>query len=595
MAANVMKNFGGMIPAIDDRLLPDGSAAFARNCWLYAGTLAGLPAGVPIHNCGGAGVAKVLRLPNNYVDAAHIEDSVWVEFTNPDTDVIRSPVVGDTSDRYYWASSSSAPRYNPRARLVAGDPAFLLGVPTPATAPTVTFSGGSSTTNVTRAYVYTWVSAYGEEGPPSPATVVTSKVDASFTVVVAAAATNDTNATDRNLTKTRVYRTITSSAGVATFFFVAEIPIATLSYIDTQTEAVVAAQNQLQSTNWSAPPADLAGWVLMPNGIIAGWRKQELWFCEPYRPHAWPAMYSVAVEFPIVGLGVHSQNLVVLTQGFPSVVSGVNPASMTVSKLASLDPCLSRAGIVARQDGVVYPSPNGLVLISQGAATNLTSALISKDKWQKLAQLPTLRAATFNNAYFAYGAVRPGVFNTSAFNTSAFMQSDFTGSHNGMLIDTANERVAFGNLSSEHPMVNVFNDAFSGELLYIQDDVVYWIDISGAPAGVLPYLWRSKEFQTASDKNLGAMKVFFKIPLTTPNQNPVRNVDPVQVLASDQYGVVRVYADGALWMTRELRASGELWKIPSGKTADYWQVEVEARVEVTSIQWGTSAKELAKV
>lgn len=60
-------------------------------------------------------------------------------------------------------------------------------------------------------------------------------------------------------------------------------------------------------------------------------------------------------------------------------------------------------------------------------------------------------------------------------------------------------------------------------------------------------------------------------------------------------GVMRLYADGRLVATRELKKSGEQWRLPSGFKAHFWQIEVEARVKVYSVQMATSAKELRNV
>ena len=81
----------------------------------------------------------------------------------------------------------------------------------------------------------------------------------------------------------------------------------------------------------------------------------------------------------------------------------------------------------------------------------------------------------------------------------------------------------------------------------------------------------------------------------TPELNPVPNTNPVQTLAADQWGLARVYADGKLRFTRELRSSGAMFRLPSGFKAQFWQVEIEARVKVLSIELATSAKELGSV
>ena len=46
---------------------------------------------------------------------------------------------------------------------------------------------------------------------------------------------------------------------------------------------------------------------------------------------------------------------------------------------------------------------------------------------------------------------------------------------------------------------------------------------------------------------------------------------------------------------RELRTSGEIFRIPTGFKATFWEVEVEARVKIYSVELATTAKELADV
>ena len=79
-------------------------------------------------------------------------------------------------------------------------------------------------------YVYTFVSAYGEEGPPSPAsTVITT--DNNMTVALSALETSST-ITNLNLSKKRIYRSNTGS-NTTEFQFVAEVALAVATYTDT--------------------------------------------------------------------------------------------------------------------------------------------------------------------------------------------------------------------------------------------------------------------------------------------------------------------------------------------------------------------------
>lgn len=597
MVAVRVNAFGGTIPATDSRLLPDQAAALSQNAWLYNGQLIGMVSPKAVRPLTNAGYGKVYRIPNstNY-DADHILDSVWMEFPNIDTDVIRSPVTGDSFSRYYWASPADVPRVNSLARIQASSPSYILGVPQPST-PSLGIAGGSSSTTVSRAYVTTQVTAFGEEGPPSTPVLGTGKIDATWTLTLTPP--SGTDITNYNLSKIRIYRTVTSTAGVATYFFVAEVVNSTTTYADTASDATVSANSQLQSTTWTGPPSDLQGMLTMPNGMIAGWRKNELWFCEPYRPHAWPASYTNTVEYPIVGLGVINQTLVVCTSGYPMVATGINPSSITLSKLTAFEPCSSRGSIVSAPEGVYYSSPNGLVLVANGIASVVTDGLIMKDEWNRLNKVFTLRATRLGNGYFAYGSKTSGFAQTNAFKTDTFQQDDFAGSYSGMLIDPTNQRVAFNTLQSATPTTNVFNDPWSGETLIIRNDIIYRVDIADETSARDTVKWRSKVFQPNDRKNFAAMRVYFDTPPWAPTLNPVRNTNLVQTLQADQWGLVRVYAGSdnnlTLVMTRELRTSGELMRFPSGFKADYWQVEFETILKINSFQMATSVKELLKV
>jgi hypothetical protein len=575
-----------MVPAVDDRLLADVNSALAQDTWLYAGTAIGLPTPKVLLNLLST-TAKVYRIPNNYTDNLHLTDSIWMQFASADTDVLRSLVIDDTFDRFYWMSPLGAPRYAPYATIAAQVPSvtgYLLGVPAPGNI-TAVASGGSSATLKSVAYVQTFVSAYGEEGPPSnPVNLTGVKIDATVTVTLHAADPGDLG-TNRNLTKSRIYRTIVGTNGTATFFFVAEVPIATTTYADNAavaTDALIALNAELASTNWQGPPSDLQGMVSLSNGMVAAWRSNELWFCEPYRMHAWPAAYVLVTEYPIVGLGVASQQLVVATEGFCYTATGIAPSSINLVKLPGLLPCTSRGSIVSTTTGVYFSSPSGLVLVSPAGVQIATKELIRKDDWNALVATSTLRAAQLGEAYYAFGQARFGVFDPVGFNPLAFAQTDFSGARRGILIDPTSLTVAFNLLSSVDPIVNIQTDAWSAEVFIIRDQQLLWIDIgdSAQPRGA--YTWRSKIYQTAEKKNFQAMKVYF-------------NANPTWGPITPPYGTVKVYADNVLVMTRSLLVSGEQWRMPSGFKADYWQIELDATAEVYSIQMATSPTELQNV
>ncbi len=590
MVSLKLENFGGMIPAVNDYYLPENQAALSENAWVYSGALEGFRQLTELYTCSSQSVRKVFRIPLGFYDKARMVNSYWMEFTDPDTDVVRSPIANDSFERFYWASPSHEPRYNTKARITANNPAFKLGVPAPAVAPTLSVTGGTGTLE-SRAYIYTWVTAYGEEGPPSPPSVVTSGYpDGTWTVGVSAPGSLVT--TGRNITHVRIYRAVTANTGVATYFRVTELPIATTSYNDTAVN--ISGANQLQSLYWEPPPEDLKGMITMPNGIIAGFRSNEIYFCEPYRPHAWPATYALSVDYPIIGLGVIGQTLIVCTAVSPYAISGVNPASMSVSRLAVSESCMSRGSIVSTPAGVVYASPEGLVVATPGGVRNITAALATKDKWTDLLPLSSLRASIFNEGYYCWGSLQGVTFQSDAFQADAFQAADLTGGFSGAHIDFQNTRVAYNKLTTDNAALNVFSDVWTDEIFVLKMGKVYWLDVSqGRPTG--SYKWRSKIFSMPNRRNIEAMRVWFDTFPDSPTLNPVRNTNLEQTLQPDQWGLVRVYADDRLVMCRELRVDGEFMRLPSGFKAATYQVEIEARVRVISVEMSTSAKELINV
>lgn len=572
-----IENFGGMVPLQDDHLLQQYHASFSQNANVQAGSLSCLCSLIPLHTVT-PGMRAFFRIPKISPRIDNMIDSYWLEFPNENTWVVRNPTPG--VDRFYWADGNQ-PGYTTRDRVIAGQPPLHTGIPAPAVAPGVTVTGGT-TPVVTRAYVYTWVSAYYEEGQPSPPTVVSGNLNGVWHITMTAPTSLDT--ANRNLAYTNIYRTITNQQGVATFFFVAQVPITTLTYDDVIPDSTTVLNDELQSVNWLIPPQDLNGLVNMPNGMIAGFRHNEVWFCEPYRPHAWPPQYVLTVESEIVGLGVQQQSLVICTVGWTYVATGLNPSNMTLTKVANLEPCTSMGSIVSAPEGVLYTSVNGLIVCSSGTEVNATANLVRKDEWPKLLYLPALHAAYINRSYFAMSSPSDGVFQIDTFQVptaagdplGAYETIDYSGTRDGAFISISDERTAFMKVHVDEVVVNVLQDVWTGELLILMGGVVYHVDIRQIYPR-LTYRWRSKLFQTPYKENWAAAKVFFDLPPGVPPDVPT---------------YFRFFADGRKVFDYELKRSGEQFRLPSGYKSDMVQFELEGQLVVYNVQIATSAREL---
>lgn len=689
--------------------------------------------------------------------------STWLEFADADTNVIKSQVADDKWSRYYTASPSQVPSYNPLDRILSGLPFWYLGVPAPGAAPVVSVTGGGNRTTVgypiaagtsnamsanqimltkftppgdtgvtnvqfrstnasttaqlraviyqdnngspgalfafseifvgfatgsinlvpfrssvgvsggltywigiasdtaitftratdtnsksaycastfangapsnapavtttntlnlwgdaystdvitAREYVYTWVTAYDEEGPPSPAGVATGWSNGSWVLGLWSPSTNDLGVL-RNITSVNIYRTVVGTDGSTAFFLVANVPVGTAIYTDTATDPTVAANSILPSTTWFPPPANLQGLIAMPNGIMAGFVENQIWFCEPYHPHAWPPNHTLSVEFPVVGLGLTNGALVVCTATTPYVIQGNVPGAMALTKCSQPLPCSSRGSIVSGDDFVTYHSQRGLVEVTpQGVATNQTDIWVTREQWSALTPQQYLRAVYLASCYFAFGSVSP----------TTVVPTDNSQAQTGFTLELGPDfqsfsiwphpgghRLGFTRMNSPTGLniANVQTDPWTGVCFIISNGAIYYYDFADQQPTSQNYIWRSKIYQPGSLRNFGAMKVFFTVPPGHAALNATRLTLPANdpawlTLGSDRYGYIKTYADfdgtGNMVLVdcREIRKSGELLRIISGFKAEQWQWEIVSNVVISNVQIASSAKELSAV
>lgn len=242
----------------------------------------------------------------------------------------------------------------------------------------------------TRAYVYTYVTDWGEESAPSPASALV-ETDQNDTVGVTVFAPPP----GRNIVGWRLYRSSTTGFGAA-YQLIADktvgnavldgtsfnyFAITGLTYEDALRQEEL--QETLQTLTWLEPPENLVGLVGLPNGILAGFFGKTVCFSEPFAPYAWPLEYQLTTEHNIVGLGVFGQTLVVLTKGWPYYASGADSASMSLQKLEQPQACISKRSIVSMDNGVLYASPDGLCLAGPDGIRVLSQAAFSKEDWQQ--------------------------------------------------------------------------------------------------------------------------------------------------------------------------------------------------------------------
>lgn len=548
MAGIRISNFKGMLPRRSQRLLPDNYAANALNTDFETGDLRGFHMLEEIEDFDPTDVKYAYRIPNN-------PDPIWLTLDTADADVVRSPITNDAYDRYYWTSDNDVPRYNTQTRIDNGDPAYRLGIPRPTTSPTLTPTGGTGPT-VDRVYTYAFVSGFGEIGPAADPVTASGNDDGTWGLTNIETTVPDQ--AERNITHVNIYRTVTSAAGVATYFYVDQIAFGVNFYNDTKPTTEVSLNEQYDGFSDDGPPADLQGLLEMPGGFLVGFADDDLYFSQPFRPHAWPVEFILTMEYPIIGIAAYQNSVMVLTTSKPQAAIGSTPNGMTLVKEAGIEPCLSKRSVVTAPEGVYYASQNGLVLATPGRTQVQTKQIFTRDNWRGDYDPDDILAVRLGTKYLA-------------------LRSDGT----GFAIDIGEEGGAITDISElQAGLVNVLEDPWTGEVFYIANNVVYAWDSLTAPR--IEFEWTSKKFQLPQPVNFGACMVYL---------TPIPG-SPSADLANKAR--LEVYVGGSLVWTKDV-GHREQHRLPSGFKHTEWQFKITSGAEVHSLAVAETGMELAKL
>lgn len=138
-------------------------------------------------------------------------------------------------------------------------------------------------------------------------------------------------------------------------------------------------------------PSDMRGLAYVPGGFYAGFSPsapKTVMFSEINMATSWPIAYRYDVKDNVVALAVTSNTVFALTDGWPWVLSGTAPESMTAAKLAGPAACVSPRGVCVYRNSVYYASNEGLMAIVNDAnagtvCVNVTQKIFTKDQWQE--------------------------------------------------------------------------------------------------------------------------------------------------------------------------------------------------------------------
>jgi hypothetical protein len=372
MTSIVIDTFGGLSPRTDPHKLPPHGATSTLDVRLHSGALRGWrkPASLATP------VSVPLTTNKIYYDPG---SSMWLRW-DADVDIVPGPVADLAAARRYYYTGDGEPKKTDSALIVTGAGTeyplswLYMGVPNPTAAPTLANDGLGSGTAEEHVYLFTYVSVFSgieEESGISP-TVAEASWHPGDTITLTWTDTPPT--TGYNITKRRIYRSNGSS-----YFYVGEQAIASSTFADALLNEALG--DAITTFNFAPPPDDLQGIVSLPNGILAGFVGNNVYFSESYQPHAWPSDYAVTVTEQIVALVPVAQGCYALTEGIPEFITGVSPDSMTAERLAKYAPCKSKKSIATDGVGAMFASYNGVAYASGGDVKNITDQLFTQEEW----------------------------------------------------------------------------------------------------------------------------------------------------------------------------------------------------------------------
>ncbi|MFK4259034.1 hypothetical protein [Agrobacterium tumefaciens] len=575
MPAINISAFIGERPLILPRLLPETAAQEAVNARLDDGGLTPIRKSLKTGEMADAGAVTIYRHNGDWLS--------WPVVIN----AAPGPVA---QERLYYTGDGV-----PKMRI--GSEVLGLAVPRPVGALTAVASGTGTGDTQSRTYVYTFVTDFGEETAPSPASAIIDWKPGQTVTLSGFAAP----AGGRHITKQRIYRSQTGSSGTY-LYFIAERAASAANFVDNI--AVDAFQEALPSAGWDEPPAGLTGLTVMPNGMMAAFVGRSIYFSEPWRPHAWPEKYIMNCDSDVVALGSIGSVLVVMTKANPYVMTGSHPDSMQAQKLESNFPCINPRGVADLGFAICYPSNDGLVSVGGDGSVNLvTRELFRPHDWLKLSPATAI-GAQYSGAYAMFYDVE-----------------EESNREAGCLFVTVGA-TPFLIRSAEIISASYF-DVGDSALYFTRpgDTNIYRFDPPDGPPETM--VWRSKEWWLPRPMNFGAIlidKGSLKITDDTAaiqaevqrieaenaaifasgklqsalNESPV-NAYPVNgdaLIALPEYlnVSVGVFGDGKL--VRIINKTDVVERLPGKNMARVWEIAVSSNVPISRIAMASSVDEL---
>ena len=390
------------------------------------------------------------------------------------------------------------------------------------------------------------------ESAPSPPSIVLDVPDGDGVVV---SGFSIPSRPELKITHIRIYRTVSGESS-SEFRFLAELTLDELEalgwqYTDTIHDKDVSTE-VLQTSTWDPIPDNARGLIKTDNGIYAAFRGNELLISEPFVPYAFPAAYRLTVEDSIVALAHVDNTIVVLTTGRPYLAQGSVPESLALTHLPIEQACVSARSVATLPGGVLYASPDGLMLFSSNQQALATDQTYSREQWQALGP-ERLMGAVHDNRYIGF----------------------FEGTNRGLLFHIGRADVTRLELPEGWKVRALYHHS-EDDALYLSvergngSNGIWRFEADGADP--LPYRWHSKTFFFSALCAMAAARV----------QGEMGPGNPVKM---DIFGPDSIRQRESLFLTgdkavriRPTRAE-RVWSFCLSGTADVYEARLGGSVE----------------
>ena len=404
----------------------------------------------------------------------------------------------------------------------------------------------------TVAYVTTFQNIWGEESKASPAALI----DIAPTQTVILKQTHTPNPAEVPVAGMNVYRTYgnTASYTLATVSPVTSVDD-TWKWDDPM--GGIKTTTGLKSLEWDTPPDSPANFAYVGNGFFALSSGKDLWFSEPYHPHAWP--YAMTFPYGIVGVIPIEGGVLVTTQAQPYLVYGPHPEQMTQQALNAEQAGIGWRAMTQVEGSAIYASRDGLVSVAGGqASVESSQQLYAREDWRGAWQKYFTNLMLNAHDGMVIGFVDPSVLLQLPSTPDGFL----------IRLDHADSYLVHLRLGSVPLGMNISETT---DTLYVGFSKGFAAFAEGA---LLETIWHSQDFVCPAPVVLGAA-----------------------IVRGSGNWTISIYADEKMIYSRSVTLTTNNWgevgfRLPACGRAKCWSVRFQGSGTLRSFEMGASFAEL---